>query len=48
MRFNTTADGNDYRSQQTYLGFVALVKWATISLAVILHDVFLPGLIARD
>jgi len=33
----TTADGNDYPAhEQTYLGFVALVKWATISLAVIL------------
>lgn len=33
----TTADGNDYLAhEQTYLGFLALVKWATITLAVIL------------
>lgn len=33
----TTADGNDYLAhEQTYLGFVTLVKWATITLAVIL------------
>ena len=33
----TTADGNDYLAhEQTYLGFVTLLKWATITLAVIL------------
>lgn len=33
----TTADGNDYLAhEQTYLGFVALVKWGTITLACIL------------
>jgi hypothetical protein len=33
----TTADGNDYLAhEQTYLGFLALVKWTTITLVVIL------------
>ena len=32
----TTADGNDYIAhEQTYLGFLALVKWGAITLAVI-------------
>lgn len=33
----TTADGNDYVAhEQTYVGFLALVKWGTISVAAIL------------
>jgi hypothetical protein len=33
----TTADGNDYVAhEQTYLGFLMLVKWGTISIIVIL------------
>ena len=33
----TTADGNDYVAhEQTYLGFLALVKWGTFSIVVIL------------
>lgn len=32
----TTADGNDYVAhEQTYLGFLAMVKWGTISVIVI-------------
>ncbi len=32
----TTADGNDYPAHEaTYLGFLALTKWGTISLIVI-------------
>lgn len=37
----TTADGNDYvEHEQTYLGFLALVKWATITLAAIMLLMF--------
>ncbi len=33
----TTADGNDYKEhERTYLTFLALTKWGTISVAVIL------------
>ena len=33
----TTADGNDYEAhEKTYVGFIALVKWGTISVAAIL------------
>ncbi|MGY4573794.1 aa3-type cytochrome c oxidase subunit IV [Bradyrhizobium pachyrhizi] len=33
----TTADGNDYVAhEQTYEGFLMLVKWGTISVAIIL------------
>jgi Bacterial aa3 type cytochrome c oxidase subunit IV len=33
----TTADGNDYVAhEQTYLGFLMLVKWGTISIIAIL------------
>jgi hypothetical protein len=33
----TTADGNDYVAhEQTYLGFLMLVKWGTISVVAIL------------
>ncbi|MBR0756023.1 aa3-type cytochrome c oxidase subunit IV [Bradyrhizobium jicamae] len=33
----TTADGNDYPAhEQTYEGFLMLVKWGTISVIVIL------------
>jgi hypothetical protein len=33
----TTADGNDYVAhEQTYLGFLTLVKWGTISIIVLL------------
>lgn len=33
----TTADGNDYVAhEQTYLGFLTLVKWSTISICVLL------------
>jgi hypothetical protein len=33
----TTADGNDYVAhEQTYLGFLMLVKWGTISVIAIL------------
>ena len=33
----TTADGNDYVAhEQTYLGFVALVKWGSIVVIAIL------------
>lgn len=33
----TTADGNDYVAhEQTYLGFLTLVKWSTIIIVVIL------------
>lgn len=32
----TTADGNDYPAhEQTYEGFLTLVKWGTITVAVI-------------
>ena len=32
----TTADGNDYVAhEQTYVGFLTLVKWGTISIIVI-------------
>lgn len=32
----TTADGNDYVAhEQTYIGFLTLVKWGTISVIVI-------------
>jgi hypothetical protein len=32
----TTADGNDYIAhEQTYEGFIMLVKWGTISVVVI-------------
>ena len=32
----TTADGNDYIAhEQTYEGFITLVKWGTISVVVI-------------
>jgi hypothetical protein len=32
----TTADGNDYPAhEQTYEGFIMLVKWGTISVVVI-------------
>ena len=32
----TTADGNDYEAhEQTYLGFIALVKWGTLSVIAI-------------
>ncbi len=40
----TTADGNDYVAHaQTYEGFIQLVKWGTISVAliVILMAIFL-------
>ena len=33
----STADGNDYPAhEQTYLGFVALVKWGVIFLVILL------------
>jgi len=33
----TTADGNDYVAhEQTYLGFIHLVKYGTITVAIIL------------
>ena len=33
----TTADGNDYVAhEQTYVGFLALVKWATLIIVAIL------------
>lgn len=33
----TAADGNDYPAhERTYLGFLALVKWSTITLVSIL------------
>ncbi|MET0277085.1 MAG: aa3-type cytochrome c oxidase subunit IV [Pseudorhodoplanes sp.] len=33
----TTADGNDYKEhEQTYLFFLALVKWGLISVVIIL------------
>jgi hypothetical protein len=33
----TTADGNDYVAhEQTYIGFLALVKWGTISIVILL------------
>ncbi|OKO69183.1 aa3-type cytochrome c oxidase subunit IV [Bradyrhizobium sp. NAS96.2] len=33
----TTADGNDYVAhEQTYEGFLMLVKWGTISVAILL------------
>jgi Bacterial aa3 type cytochrome c oxidase subunit IV len=33
----TTADGNDYVAhEQTYLGFLMLVKWGTIAVIAIL------------
>lgn len=33
----TTADGNDYPAhEQTYLAFLAMVKWGTISVIAIL------------
>ena len=43
----TTADGNDYVAhEQTYLGFLTLVKWGTISVIVIARaDGYLPHLI---
>jgi hypothetical protein len=32
----TTADGNDYPAhEQTYEGFIMLVKWGTISVVII-------------
>jgi hypothetical protein len=32
----STAEGNDYPShEQTYIGFLALMKWGTISVIVI-------------
>ncbi|MCA1535489.1 aa3-type cytochrome c oxidase subunit IV [Bradyrhizobium sp. NBAIM03] len=40
----TTADGNDYAAhEQTYEGFIKLVKWGTVSVAliVILMAIFL-------
>jgi hypothetical protein len=37
----TTADGNDYPAhEQTYLGFLTLVKWSTLTLAAILLLMF--------
>ena len=33
----SVADGNDYPAhEQTYLGFLALVKWASIIIVIIL------------
>ena len=33
----TTADGNDYVAhEQTYLGFLTLVKWSTILIVILL------------
>jgi Bacterial aa3 type cytochrome c oxidase subunit IV len=33
----TTADGNDYKAhEETYEGFIALVKYGTITIAIIL------------
>jgi len=33
----TTADGNDYVAhEQTYIGFLTLVKWGTLSIIAIL------------
>lgn len=33
----TTADGNDYEAhEKTYEGFIALVKWGTVSVVIIL------------
>jgi len=33
----TTADGNDYVAhEQTYVGFLTLVKWGTISIVILL------------
>ena len=45
----TTADGNDYEAhEQTYEGFIMLVKYGTIAVAIILALMaYLPGLIRR-
>jgi hypothetical protein len=38
----TTADGNDYVAhEETYVGFLALVKWGTLSIIAILVLMFI-------
>jgi hypothetical protein len=38
----TTADGNDYPAhEQTYEGFIALVKWGTIGVVAIVLGMYI-------
>lgn len=38
----TTAEGNDYEAhEQTYEGFIALVKWGTIGVVAIVFGMYL-------